>query len=80
MAARSVSVEEAKNDSADEICLGLDELMLEGCVRPKLFSGRERELRAGEDMGEHTEDGWEGAMLQGRGGLCAFTPESMLGH
>ena len=73
-------MEEARSESADEICRGLDMLILEGCVRPKLFSGRDRELRAEDDMGEHTEDGWEGAMVQGRGGLCAFTPESILGH
>ena len=75
VAVRSVNVEVAKNDSADEICL-----WLEGCVRPRPLSGRVMELREERDMVEHTGDGWEGAMVEGRGGLCAFTPESMLGH
>lgn len=30
------------------------------------------------DMVEQTGDGWEWAKDEGRGGLCAFTPESML--
>lgn len=55
-----MSVVDAKKDSADDICLGL-----EGCVRPKLFSGRVMEFMVVEDMEEHTDDGWDGAIVQG---------------
>ena len=84
VAARSVKVVEARMESAEEICRGLDTILfilLAACVRPRLFSDSETGLSAEGDMVEQTEDGWAGAMVQGRGGLCAFTPDSMLsGH
>ena len=71
----SVNVVEARKERAEEICRGVDDW-----ERTRLFSGRFMELTDEGDMVEHTGDGWEGAMVEGRGGLCAFTPESMLGH
>ena len=69
----------AKNECANR---GLDTVALvlfDACERPRLFSASDMVLRVEGDMVEHTEDGLEWAMVQGRGGLCAFTPESMLG-
>jgi hypothetical protein len=78
-----VNVEEARMESADDIWRGLPDtialMLFDACERPRLFSASDMVLRVEGDMVEHTEDGWEWAMVQGRGGLCAFTPESMLG-
>ena len=82
LAVRSVNVEEARMESADDIWRGLDTIELtlfDACERLRLFSASDMVLRVEGDMVEHTEDGREGAMVQGRGGLCVFTPESMLG-
>jgi hypothetical protein len=56
VAVRSVSVEEARNDSADEIWRGLLDimaLMFDACERHRTFSGSAMVLRVGGDMVEH---------------------------
>ena len=68
LAVRSVNVVEARMESADDIWRGLDTIALmlfDACERPRLFSASDMVLRVEGDMVEHTEDGWEGAMVQG---------------
>ena len=57
VAARSVKVEEARMESAEEICRGFETIafMFDTCVRP---SGSAMVFSVDGDMVEHTEDGW----------------------